>query len=522
MSLELVKERIVLDNKAGKQSTQLLLEGDIIVPDNKPDVDTILRAQGTVKLEDEKVSDGRISFKGELEILCIYQAKKSEKLIHSMTVSLPIEDFINMDGITKDTKVSLWAVLSHLEHKLINDRKISIKAVIMVTASAENEFNGEIIKEIHENPEIQTLMGTLKVNNTVENKKDRFMIKEELVLSSGKPNIREIIETDVRISDKEVRPLDGKVSIKGNLNISTLYIGDNDESIVEIMEHEVPFNGFIEAKDVTENMMARAGLSVENADIQVGVDDDGEERILECEITVAADLKVSDNEDIDLIEDAYCLNRPLDITREKIDYPRFVAKNKNQSTIKETVTIDGQYPDMMQVEKVWGTVSVDGIELKNDRLEVQGVINLEVMYIAESDANPVSVVPVSIPFLQEIEVKGAREDMAVDVIAEIEDITFNMLSNEEVEIRVTLSFDVMVLEDMNGEIITNIDFKDGQEVQEPVASVVIYVVQPGDSLWSIAKRYNTTIEDLLLLNDIENPDKIYPGQKLLILKKITE
>lgn len=522
MSMELVKEKIVLDHSAGKQSTQILLEGDIIVPDSKPDIDSILRVQGTIRLEDEKAGDGRVSFRGELVTPVIYQAKKSEKLIHSMTSSLPMEDFINMEGITKDTNICLTTKLNHLEYKLLNDRKISMKAIITITAVAENEYQGEIIKKIADVPEVQTLMGTMKVNNTVENKKDRFVIKEEMVISAGKPNIREILESDVTISDKEVKAMDGRVSVKGNLNLSTLYIGDNDESIVEIMEHEIPFNGFIESREVTDDMLARADLTVENADVQVAVDDDGEERILDCEITVGADLKVTDCKEIDLIEDAYCLNKPLDITREKIEYPRFVSKNRNQSTVKETITIEGQYPDMMQVEKIWGTISLDDVELVEDKLIAQGVINLEVMYIAENDAAPVSVMPVSVPFLQEIEVKGAREDMAVEVAAEIEDITFNMLSGKEVEVRVTLSFDVVVLENMNGEIISNIEFSDEEEVQQPVASVVIYVVQKGDTLWTIAKRYHTTVEDILLLNEIENPDKIYPGQKLLILKKITE
>ena len=47
-----------------------------------------------------------------------------------------------------------------------------------------------------------------------------------------------------------------------------------------------------------------------------------------------------------------------------------------------------------------------------------------------------------------------------------------------------------------------------------------YVVQPGDTLWNLAKKFNTTVDDIVKINDIENPDLIYPGQKLLILKKI--
>ena len=44
----------------------------------------------------------------------------------------------------------------------------------------------------------------------------------------------------------------------------------------------------------------------------------------------------------------------------------------------------------------------------------------------------------------------------------------------------------------------------------------IYVVQPGDTLWDLAKKFNTTVDDIIELNDIENPDLIYPGEKLRI------
>lgn len=47
---------------------------------------------------------------------------------------------------------------------------------------------------------------------------------------------------------------------------------------------------------------------------------------------------------------------------------------------------------------------------------------------------------------------------------------------------------------------------------------MIYVVQEGDTLWNIAKKYRTTEERILMVNEIENPDRLYPGQKLLILR----
>lgn len=43
-----------------------------------------------------------------------------------------------------------------------------------------------------------------------------------------------------------------------------------------------------------------------------------------------------------------------------------------------------------------------------------------------------------------------------------------------------------------------------------------YTVAPGDTLWDIAMRYKVNLIDLIKDNDIQDPDKIYPGQELWI------
>ena len=46
----------------------------------------------------------------------------------------------------------------------------------------------------------------------------------------------------------------------------------------------------------------------------------------------------------------------------------------------------------------------------------------------------------------------------------------------------------------------------------------IYIVQRGDTLYSIAKRFNTTVQNIVNNNGISNPNLIYPGQRLIIAK----
>ena len=45
---------------------------------------------------------------------------------------------------------------------------------------------------------------------------------------------------------------------------------------------------------------------------------------------------------------------------------------------------------------------------------------------------------------------------------------------------------------------------------------MIYVVRPGDTLWSIAQRYGVTPQAILRANNLTSPNNIYVGQTLII------
>jgi LysM repeat protein len=56
----------------------------------------------------------------------------------------------------------------------------------------------------------------------------------------------------------------------------------------------------------------------------------------------------------------------------------------------------------------------------------------------------------------------------------------------------------------------------GQDFGTGGATVATYLVQPGDTLSSVARRYNTTVADLARLNGIVNVNLIRAGQQLIV------
>ena len=67
-------------------------------------------------------------------------------------------------------------------------------------------------------------------------------------------------------------------------------------------------------------------------------------------------------------------------------------------------------------------------------------------------------------------------------------------------------------------IIDNIKISDKNDTSNNYDSLILYIAQPGDSLWKIAKKFNSTIDDIVRMNGIEDANIIDIGQKIYIPK----
>ena len=73
---------------------------------------------------------------------------------------------------------------------------------------------------------------------------------------------------------------------------------------------------------------------------------------------------------------------------------------------------------------------------------------------------------------------------------------------------------------VKGSIISKVEEKplDRQKIQE-MPGITVYIVKTGDTLWDIAKRFYTTVEEICGLNELET-DEVQPGYPLLLVKKV--
>ena len=517
---ELVREQVFLDQSVGSEQVQVMLEGDLIVPDIKPDMALLLQTEEQVLIDRTDAGADRVNYIGRLNLSVLYVSKSADKSVHAISLSRPLDDFVNLDGVTKDMWVRAKATIANIDYRVVNDRKVNYRAVVSVSVTAERSDAHEMVVHINNVPENQLLKANLSTNRTVEHRVDRFQVKDQILLPSAKPNLREILQVSAGITNRDVRIGSGRVNLSGEISLTTLYRGDTDESLIEFLESEIPFNGPIDISGARDDMLADVSLQVLDQHINIRPDDDGEDRVLEIEISVGVEMKVYATETFSVLEDAYSINQQLNFSKTVVRYPHLVCLNRNQTPVREVVTLADTSPDMLQVFRVKGQVHMDDVRVIEDKVIVEGAINTDILYVAESDATPLSGYRTVIPYRQVIEAKGAMPGMTVTMDASIDHAAFNMLSPRETEVRFQLTFSTQVVAHVETGIIGDVEVGDmDPDVLANQPSMTVYIIQPGDNLWKIAKRFNTPLDELIAVNEIENPLKIVPGQKLLMLKK---
>ncbi len=517
MPSTLTKETTTMERReiSAQASSQLLLEGDMIVPDSKPDLQELLRCAGAVKIQETRITDDRISFSGILAVTVLYRAKNGEHPLYAMQSELPLADFLHMDGLEKDMEVTLDASLEHLDCKIINDRKLSVKAVLLVSATGEQQLQTEILSNVG-GEGIECLHGTLRTEQNTATLKESFPIQEELTLPAVKPEISDILWETTDLTDRDMRAMEGKVMVRGNLRVCMLYC-DAEGNLGSFCE-KIPFSGYLEGENIEPKTELTGTLQITSAKLTPTVDEDGEARQLAVEVAVGATIQGREAVDLEILEDAYAPAETLTAQREAITYPVTVGSGKNQFIIKERIVLDEDEKPMLRAEEVWGEIRLSEAKTAVDAVEVEGVLTVYLLYHCEKDEAPLCMLECGIPFGQMMELRGVAVGDTVNVTLSIDDLDFQMFSEREGDLRAAVTMEALVTRMETAEAITDITVED--EDATSAAGAVIYVVQKGNTLWQIAKEHRTTVDDILAVNEIEAPDLIYPGQKLLIIKRI--
>lgn len=515
--MELEKRKIYMDRMKYKAGTQIALEDDRNIQDNKPDISRILGQKGYIRLEELKPAADHVTMRGKLHYKVLYQSDEGQEIC-SVEGSIPFEEQVHMDGLGTEEMVQARWELDDMTIGMINSRKLSIQAVACFELFVEELYEEQMPVELAELPRdtgIECRKKTLDMAGIAVLKKDIFRIREEMELPQSCQNIGSLIWEDMELSEFEFRAMEEKIFIKGEIKAFFLYTPQSGEGGVQVFGTTIPVSGSVDCQGCKEDLITDIRWQVSQQDIEVQEDFDGERRVISLEMVLDLYMKLYREEKIEILADCYGLQKEVKTMRQETGYRTMLTKCAGKYRLAEEISAEG-VPSSAKLLHYQAGVQREGLKQLEEGLEILGAVEADFLLQDESDGKFYRL-HAGIPFKYLLETSGTAAADYSGLKICLENLALTG-AGEVWEVKGILSFEMAAFHRAEEDVIQAIELcEPDAEKYRKTPGMVGYVVKTGDSLWDIGKRYMVSLESLKEMNHLTR-DEIRSGDKLLIIR----
>lgn len=504
MAVETAKDKIKLSQIVGQKQEIITVDGDVIVNDVKPDVLKIINTNGTICIYKKEALHGKVKLEGCINTYIIYLADDETGSIRTLNTSLDFSETIDMENSREGMTVEENLCIKGFETKVLNSRKVHVKAFVETGIKVCSSDEVEAIVDIQNEEDIQMQNRFKCVMSLIGENTGKTVLKDTININV-EDDFAEIMRVNFEISDVETKTSYNKVLIKANANVNVMYLTEDNR--ISNCFGKIPVMGFIDMPNITDTSECIAKIKLKNLEIRPN-------NIEEHSIYVEADLemfcKVFENKEINVIEDAYSIFNNLELKRSA------VRATTSQNRIRDTFKIREVFTNP---ELIYGRVLgvdvnpvVENTEVRDGRINYKGKLDTEFFV---SNENMINGLTESVPF--EFDLMNEAINRNMDFETQI-NVTDQRAYNTDDGVVLEVEFEVIVLLQNNENLSFIQDIDVTEDNNQDMYSMVIYFVKPGDTLWKIAKQFRSRVEDIARVNGIEDANKIYVGQQLYIPK----
>lgn len=505
MQLDANKENICINQLVGQKSDMVEVEGDVIVNDIKPDILSTISVNGNVCIYKKEVLDGRIRLDGAVNVYIMYLSDDENGGVRSLNTSVDFTKTLEFDGCSNGMDIDEMLNIKNIECKVINSRKVNVRAFLDLSVKVYSNDNVEIINDVNSIDGIQVLNNSLEINSLIGRGSTRAFAKDTITIDNV-DNLAEILNSDINIINKDVKMSYNKILAKADLQVKIMYLTEDNR--VRTVTSVMPVMGFVDMPNVSDTNICNTKCKLKNVILKPN---SVEEHSISAEIEVEINCYVYEPKRINVIQDLYSPTSNVQFSKRNITALVNTGNMNEVCNIQEQLSV----PEIgsNQIYDVQVRANLQKEDITNGRVTLEGEVELEFLYESNASSRLESKI-MKMPFNHSINNDNINEFTTLDTSIEIRTQNFVVLNDGNIDAKVELQFELMISKNEKINVIDNIEVDDKKECNQ--YSMVIYFVKPKDTLWEIAKKFDSTIEEIVRVNDIEDANKIMPGQQLFI------
>ena len=484
---DLIRETYSSASVCPVQLLQVAIKGDVIVPDRKPDADKILQTSVRYLPEDAALDHKKIRLIGQLEFTVLYLSQEELPQLCSLTATLPVEEEINLEGLVDENERIRYQVSYHPENvrsTLLNGRKVSLSALLEIEAKIVKYQDTSVVTDAVGEENLVLRQKQEKMRRMIGDKEEKLIVRETATVRDGSPNIEEILWYDASIHHRSCLVMEDRVQVKGQIIVSVLYQTENG---VQFLDHATEFAGLIDVAGAREGMQVGLQMDIVKSILQEMPDADSELRQIQMEMVVACRVRVTEEEEKEMLMDAYDTTKEVSLTQSMRPVQRQICQKQLKTEVSEVLEIPESLPMALQVFYTTAQPKIDDILLQEGELQIEGVLYVTVFCLTADDRSPVISFTEPVPFSKTETGSGLRPGQNAEVSAYMERVRSELQNERRLEMKAELVLEAEVLEEMMQPVVTDLALSEAEPVELP--SMALCFLQPGEDVWDVGKRY---------------------------------
>lgn len=519
--IDVIKEVVRYEQLLRENSSNHVLKGEYLIRDSQyPDMKEVLGVDAKANITNKEILGDKLMVEGNLSYIVFYLPKDEVLLddsvnrIHSVIFTDKFANYLDLNNDEHSVWSDVECEIEHIEANWMNERKVGIDGVMTLRWQVYKNGEFEYVKDIEGKDDVQILKKEESLNGLKGQKEIELMGKTILKVTMDKPEIEEVLKCTINIHKKEVKLAEEKFYVGFYCKVIVLYKAKDTKGLC-CLEDDVYLSKEEELPGVNQDMIPYLKLSIKDYECNVDTDDLGEARLVNIEFLVKGRVKVYSKEALEMLKDAYSPTMNLELIKERRTFGDILSMINTNVMVKDNIRIGENQPRIDQIITSYGSPIILDKSIEGNRVRVEGIIKLSIIYKVVGEELDYGIMHQEVPFTNDVDLKAYNKDAQAVVKANLESLD-TLIEGNNISIRGNIGLEVKAVYDRIVECV--VDMLEG-EVQESTnkSSITIYVVGNNDTLWELAKKYNTTIEELRRLNNLESNYEVKTGDKLIIL-----
>ncbi len=507
MNFDINTQRLGFCETVYETAAEQSLDADISLPDYCPEIQRVLKCSVVPNITSVQNNSGRITADCNAVVRLLYVGDNGK--ISGYEQSYPVQKFVESSRVGSDCAISANVNTDYVNCRAVNSRRIDVRAMMTFTFKAMKKREEDILC-MADGAGIQTMTEDCNFASLSGVCERAFSIGEVVELGSEKQPVSRIINVSACAAAKEVKAINNKVLVKGDCTVKIYYIGE-DSSAVESVEHSMPISQIIEMDGINEASLNCLNMCVSSCETVVKADSAGDMRLIDLNARISAFMAAFDETPVTLISDAYSTEYDAKNATKSIEQLKFNDSFDTSFTNKVVLESIGVSVDC--VLAVWCSDIRHAFAVKEDKCIISGTYQATVMYKDSEGQTGIIQKPVDFEYTFKIKEKAERVTCFGGV--HLSNCSCSVTGDSRIELKTEMLASGLVFSCTVKKYISSIEIDESCIKREKGCALTIYFCDKNESLWNIARRYNTTVEAIMRENDFDSETAEAGGMMLI-------